>query len=56
MKSNGEGYIIPNSVTYIGDGAFGYYIKKIYFAPGDNPIPEGAPWGASNATVTKLKE
>ena len=52
---------LPNSVTYIGDRAFeldyggtGYTIANIYFAPGNNPIPAGSPWG-SKATVTKLK-
>lgn len=44
---------IPNSVRYIGEKAIGQYTENIYFAPGNNPIPEGAPWG-SNANIEKL--
>ena len=57
---DGTDITLPNSVTYIGDNAFeldqggtGYTIANIYFAPGNNPIPDGSPWGSS-ATVTKL--
>lgn len=32
-------------------------LKNIYFAPGDNPIPEGAPWGApSTVNIEKLTQ
>lgn len=51
---------LPNSITTIGNNAFlfQYYDKtgNIYFAPGNNPIPAGAPWGADGATVTKLEK
>lgn len=51
---------LPNSVTSIGEGTFvlwgGYSLANIYFQPGNNPIPEGAPWGSEEATVTKLEE
>ena len=56
---DGADITLPNSVTYIGDSAFNitygppHAIANIYFAPGNNPIPEGRPWG-SGATVTKL--
>lgn len=46
---------IPNSVTYIGENAIGCYTENIYFAPGDNPIPEGQPWGADSANIQKLE-
>ena len=59
-----ENITIPNSVTFIGEDAFGTYyhgieikLKNIYFAPGDNPIPEGAPWGAYNTVnIEKLTQ
>lgn len=56
---DGTDITLPNSVTYIGDNAFNitfgphHAIANIYFAPGNNPIPDGSPWG-SYATVTKL--
>lgn len=58
---DGKNVIVPNSVKYIGKDAFrlGYSnpncgLANIYFAPGNNPIPEGAPWG-SGANIEKLK-
>lgn len=57
---------IPNSVSSIyngQNGGFGAFYRctnltTINFAPGDNPIPEGQPWGApnENLVVTKLTE
>lgn len=58
-----ENITIPNSVTYIGENAFDRNpnydskLKNIYFAAGDNPIPEGAPWGASSTVnIEKLTQ
>lgn len=55
---------IPNSVTNMGystdklvfDGCTN--LTTINFTPGDNPIPEGQPWGApnENLVVTKLTQ
>lgn len=50
-----EDITIPNSVVYIGEDAIGDETKNIYFAPGDNPIPEGRPWGADSANIQKLE-
>lgn len=58
---------IPNSVTLIrvsnitsGSAVSAFYrstnLTNIYFAAGENDIPENAPWGAENATVTKLEQ
>lgn len=56
---------IPNSVTsiyheIINRQAFSSCtnLTTINFAPGDNPIPDGQPWGApnENLVVTKLTE
>ena len=55
--------IIPNSVISIGEGAFDITygpprsLRNIYFAAGNNPIPEGAPWGAEATTnIEKLTQ
>ncbi|MBQ2917461.1 MAG: leucine-rich repeat domain-containing protein, partial [Clostridia bacterium] len=48
---------IPNSVTSMASDVFHYCTKltNIYFAPGDNPIPEGQYWGAPNENVQVIK-
>ena len=48
---------IPNSVTSMASDVFHYCTKltNIYFAPGDNPIPEGQYWGAPNKNVQVIK-
>ncbi|MBQ2916843.1 MAG: leucine-rich repeat domain-containing protein [Clostridia bacterium] len=64
-----EEITIPNSVTSIsiGTNEGALYeatfvgctnLTTINFAPGDNPIPEGQPWGApnENVKVTKLTQ
>lgn len=57
MSSDMTDITIPNSVTYISENALSYQFKNIYFAPGNNPIPEGAPWGADNkVNIQKLEE
>ena len=58
-----ESITIPNSVTTMTTGLYAIFagctnLTNIYFAPGDNPIPDGQPWGApnENLVVTKLTE
>lgn len=60
---DGADVTLPNSVTNIGKNAFNLNysgpnstIRNIYFAPGNNPIPEGRPWGALDSTnIEKLQ-
>lgn len=48
---------IPNSVTSIKSNAFlGCSDITITFEKGENQVPEGFPWGASNATLIDLND
>ena len=48
---------IPNSVTSMSSATFENCsnLTTINFAPGDNDIPEGQPWGAPNENVQVIK-
>ncbi len=52
--------LIPNSVTHMAEYIFDNHntlLENIYFAAGNNPIPEGAPWGASSGVnIEKLTQ